>query len=285
MKRMPSSRCTWLLRLAMLPPLGLAGVFVVASAQEPPPSPSQPRGGQELTTEQRMRERREQERRGEAVVRPTTDAIPHIDPPVLPPPPPLLDRPDPNNPEWVSASETMKKHMPNWWRRFERLPPDAPWRPRAMKGIVERHRELQRVQQRDPEQYKREIEQIELEDEILGLARDARREADEERGEELRKLLREKVSRLVDVRLRNREARIERLAEQIKAERGRLEEAKRDRDSMIERNLAAVLNRPEGNPLGGGGVGRPDFAAPPRPPRDRDRDREDRPPQPPDRPQ
>jgi hypothetical protein len=174
-----------------------------------------------------------------------------------PPAPPVSDA------EWESVAGEMRRHMPQAWARLEQVPPARQARMKRM--FVERFRELQRLAQREPEQYRREIELVELEDEVFGLARQlwpgAARGGDD-RGE-VRKALREKVGQLVDLRIRNREARIERLAKALETERGRLEADKRNREVVVERQFNAMAN---GEPIPGvpGSGAAPGNRRPPR---------------------
>jgi hypothetical protein len=183
--------------------------------------------------------------------------------------------------EFRAASEMMRDHTPNGWFRFDKVPANAPWRPRLERSVVARYRELQRVRERDPEQYKREIQELELEDEILGLARRVARGVDGPETEDVKRQLRERVAGLHDLRVRNRETRLQRLAATLEGERKRLEKEKGERDQVVEKRYRALLERGgDGGfgPVPGGPGGA--IAAPPREPRDgrgprdRDRDRE-----------
>ena len=144
--------------------------------------------------------------------------------------------------DWLATIEAMRKHTPNAWHRFERMPPDGPGHVRMKRMLVDRHRQLQRVEQRDPELFKRELEQLELEDEILGIARQIWGAGpDGNESKDLRNQLRDRVGRLVDLRIQNREARLKRLTETLENETRRLNDDKRDRDAVVERQFDAVL--------------------------------------------
>ena len=175
------------------------------------------------------------------------------------------DQREPSEAEFKAAADAMRKHAPNWWRRFENAPPGAPRRRLMMRAVVERHRELQRIEKRDPEQHAREIRQLELEDEILGLAPRLWRERDSAAGdfEEMKSRLREKVEQLIDLRIQNREARLERLTETLNAEKRRLEADKQARDKTVEQRYQAILNR-KLEPVFPRGPGRPGGGRTPR---------------------
>lgn len=171
--------------------------------------------------------------------------------------------------DWDAAADAMRPHAPNLVRRIERASKTGPMRNRMMRALVERHRELQRIQRRDEEQYKREIEQVVLEDEILGKSRELARQQDFASAYEVRVQLREMIGKLVDLRIRNREARLERLAGTVEAERKRLEEEKAGRERAIERQLSAVTKArgggggsPQRPPGGPDQPARPELAAP-----------------------
>jgi hypothetical protein len=156
-----------------------------------------------------------------------------------------------------------------------------------MRNVIARFRELQRIERRDPEQYKREVEQLKLEDDVLSLGRQLWRDPQRENAPELKQQLREAVGQLVELRIRNREARIARIAAMLDQERERLEVDKQNREAVAEKQYQAVLNGrpmpgmppgPGGGPPGGrrgpGGPGgppggppdRPELATPPPPP-------------------
>ena len=165
--------------------------------------------------------------------------------------------------EWRTAVEAMRTLAPNAVHRIERAPRNAPGRARMMRAMLDRYRELQRIQRRDPEQYKREVEQTELEDEILGAARRLARETDTADAYEMRVQIRDMIGKLVDLRIRNREARLQRLAATVEAERKRLEQEKGNRERMIDRQFG-VVTRAHGGGHRPGGPREP--SAPPLPP-------------------
>lgn len=155
--------------------------------------------------------------------------------------------------EWEAASKRIKSHSPNVWARMDRMPSDSPARMNMMRSLIERHRDLERVERRDPEQYKRELAQIEIEDQIVGIAREARQASSESEADALKQKLRNLVEKLVDLRFANREARLKRLSDTLAAERERLEADKRARDAAVERHFGSALK----------GAGRPPREGPP----------------------
>lgn len=172
------------------------------------------------------------------------------------------ERLEPTESEWRAAADAMRPHTPNALRRIERAPKNVPARARMMRALVDRYRELQRIERRDPQQYKRELEQTELEDQILGVARQIARESDPGSAKEMRTQLRDLVSKLVDARIANREARLEKLSATIEAERQRLAKDRQDREKSIERQVAEVVktrrsprgSEPPAAPRGSGGT-------------------------------
>jgi hypothetical protein len=154
----------------------------------------------------------------------------------------------------------MRPHAPNFFRRFDRGPADMQWKLHAKRQMVDRYRELQRLEQRDPEQFNREIEQIELEDDIVGLARGVRM-AKPEDAEQRKAELSERVAKVFDLRIQNREARIKRLAKSLEEERAKLETEKKDREAAVKRRTDQIVR-------GGRTPGGPED--------DRDRERERR---------
>jgi hypothetical protein len=172
-----------------------------------------------------------------------------------------VERLEPTESEWRAAADAMRPHTPNALRRIERAP-NVPARARMMRALVDRYRELQRIERRDPQQYKRELEQTELEDQILGVARQIARESDPASAKEMRTQLRDLVSKLVDARIASREARLEKLSATLAAERQRLAKDRQDREKSIERQVAEVVktrrsprgSEPPTAPRGSGGT-------------------------------
>lgn len=249
-KAMHSSR----LQKRRLYQAGIAGLIIVAgglalaqSESAPPPS----KDPQSTTIEEQLKRRRSEEIAGAQAAargRPS-EARPEIGP--------GTDR-EPNEDDVRAAEQAMRKLAPNWWKRLDSAPSDAPWRARVLRGVVERYRDLQRNERRDPEQYKLEIRELELEDEILGLAPRVWHDkpGDGQNIEEIKNQLREKVGELTDIRIRSREMRLKRLSETLAVEQKRLETEKRERDKTVQKHFEAVVNRRPA-PVFPGGPGNP----------------------------
>lgn len=177
---------------------------------------------------------------------------------------PRRDRPSsgpPSDEEWRAAAASMKALAPNAWARFLEIPENAPFRPSFQRGIVDRYQELARLKERNVEQYAGEIKQIQIEDEIFGIA--ARlRGAQGATSEELKKHLQEKVGELIDLRIGNRERRIARLAERLDQERKKLEADKKNKASTVKKKYDAIVDR---SVSGGGLFANPGGTARPRP--------------------
>jgi hypothetical protein len=167
--------------------------------------------------------------------------------------------------ESAVAEALLEEYAPHMWKRLQHMPADGPMRAKLQRQMMERARDLRRMQQRDPEQFKNEVEQFKLEDEVADLGRQLMRRAEPPpTGQEpLRTTLRETIAKLVDVRIRNREARLARLARTLENEKEKLEADRNNRDKLVQRQFDTVMNsrRPFGGP-GGPGEGRPAFGAP-----------------------
>jgi hypothetical protein len=160
-----------------------------------------------------------------------------------------------------AAEALLREHAPNMWNRLQHMPYDAPMRGRLERQMMERARDLQRMQLRDAEQFKNEVEQFKLEDEVAELGRRVGRRADASSAES--EALRTTIKKLVDVRIRNREARLARLANTLASEKEKLQADRDNRDKLVERQFQAVINR---RPFGGAPrEGRPALASPPGP--------------------
>jgi hypothetical protein len=167
--------------------------------------------------------------------------------------------------ETEAAEALLELYAPHMWKRLQHMPADGPVRTKLQRQMLERARDLQRMQQRDPEQFKNEVEQVKLEDDVADLGRQIMRrgEPSSTDQETLKKTLRETVEKLVDVRLRNRQARLDRLAKTLESEKNKLEADRDNRDKLVQRQFDTVVNsrRPFVGP-GGPGEGRPTLSAP-----------------------
>jgi hypothetical protein len=232
-------------------PLPEAVAAAADAEAESTAAPSADPASADSSVEERMRKRRAEAYAGAGV---KADSAP--------------DKGEPDEAEWSAAAAAMEAHTPNAIRRINRSSPNFPARARMMRALVDRHRELQRIKARDPEQYKRELEQTKLEDEILGASRRLARESDMAGAYEIRVQIRDMVTKLVDLRIANREARLERLAETLEAERKRLAQDKENRAKAIERQLNVVTRRggSESGPPSRPGAGQRDPSLPPLPP-------------------
>ena len=152
----------------------------------------------------------------------------------------------PDEDEWLEASESMKKLAPNAWARFLEIPEHAPFRPAFQRRIVDRYQELDRLKKRNEDQYQSEVKQIQVEDDIFGLAAQLRG-ADATTAERVKADIRQKVEELIELRIANRERRIERLAQQLNKERGKLESDKKDKPATVQRKYDEILSRAGAN--------------------------------------
>jgi hypothetical protein len=180
----------------------------------------------------------------------------------------LASQPSSTVNENEAAEALLERYAPHTWKRLERMPADGPVRMKLQRQLMERARDLQRMEKRDPEQFKSEVEQVKLEDEVADLGRQVLRRGDSSSSssdqDAIKKTLHESIEKLVDVRLRNRQARLDRLAKTLETEKDKLETDRDNRDKLVQRQFDTVVNgrrQPFGQP-GAPGEGRPAFAAP-----------------------
>jgi hypothetical protein len=162
----------------------------------------------------------------------------------------------PTEEEWREAAASMQALAPNAWARFLDIPEHEPFRRVYQRRIVDRFQELERLKERNRDQYDGEVEQLRIEDDIFGIA--ARlREAEGDAAERLKADLRERVERLIDLRISNREMRIARLSKQLDNERRKLEGDKANKPQAVQKKYDWILSRAGGglfgNPGGRGG--------------------------------
>jgi len=154
-----------------------------------------------------------------------------------------MGAPDITDEDWDAASNFMREHSPNRWQLFERLSDGSPRRGPVMRMILARYQNLQSLKEEDVTLYDLRLQQLTLEDSIWGIVREMRTQIAEDRRTVLQSQLREKVSFAVDVWMKERDRRLQRLEETLKAERERLAADQKRREEMIENRLQRELER------------------------------------------
>jgi len=167
------------------------------------------------------------------------------------------------------ATAFMKQFAPNRWAAMEAMR-DGGDRAGAMVFALARWRHLQFLREEDQELYDIKVRQLVAEDAIFGLLASTRTPADRV---PLRKDIREKAADLVRLGLAEREHRIAKLREEIKAEEERVAKDRTDMDSLIDRRTDSLItdgpvaSRPDGGPRRprgrDGATTRPDGPPPP----------------------
>jgi len=130
-------------------------------------------------------------------------------------------RPDkafaPTEAEMQAAEQFLKEELPMRYELFAQIPQGAPMRQRVLALMAVKYRGLIRVKDQDPEMYEQLLKEAKLEDEAMRFALDAHKgdtSADAK--------LHDKARELVDLSLENRQARIERLEEQLRHQKDQL---------------------------------------------------------------
>lgn len=174
--------------------------------------------------------------------------------------------------ELEDIADFMRQYAPARWAALESLPESGAARPGVMVYVIARWRHLQMVHEEDPELYDIKVQQMSAEDSIYGLLARTRSPADRE---PLRKTLRDKVARLVELGLKEREHRIERLRQTLKTEEDKLAQDRGRMNSMVDHRVDAFItdgpvtlhpdlpSRPRRGPIAPGAEEGPP-AAPPR---------------------
>lgn len=136
--------------------------------------------------------------------------------------------------DWPAAEKFIREHSPRRWEAFDSLQPDSTSRRAVRRLIVARYKSLMEMKQKDPQMYKLQLRELELEDDIFGItvAMRGRRDASD-----LRDNLRKDAAELVDTRLNIRQLRIERLEQAVQTAKKRLEKDRQRRDALVEHEI------------------------------------------------
>ena len=160
---------------------------------------------------------------------------------------------EPTEEEWQEALAFLRENSPNrlelyeeavqQWRREQAQNPEAEV-PRTIRGvrarIFGRIRLLRMVEDRDPPLYALALQQFRLEDEIIGslhAAREARLAGDAAGTAQAMEKAQEAVRKYAMGTLEEREARLQRMREELSREEQRLEQDREQMDKLVERLL------------------------------------------------
>ena len=155
--------------------------------------------------------------------------------------------------ESQEISQFMHDNSPNRWEAVESLPEDGPERRTIMVLVAARWRTLQTTREEDPGLYGLKIKQLLFEDDIYGLLGGTRSSAERE---PLRDKVRSVVSQLVDLQFQERERRIARLRDLLKAEEVKLANERTEHKGIVDRRTANLIAQ-------GSSAFRPDMPRPP----------------------
>ena len=150
--------------------------------------------------------------------------------------------PERDSDEWREVESFMEEHSPGRWAVFQQVltsPGRENW---ARRFLYNRYTDLRRLRSENQKQYRRQLDQVQLEDKIFQLDTELRKVEATSPGqaESIRKQLQEKVSELVERDLEERENRIKRLHEQLKHQAERLEKDRSRMGELVERRVRAV---------------------------------------------
>jgi hypothetical protein len=141
----------------------------------------------------------------------------------------------PTEGEMQAAEQFLKDELPTRYELFAQLPQASPMRQRVLEFMTIKYRVLLRVKDQDPEMYEQLLKEAKLEDEAMKLALDVRHgDASAE------SKLHEKARELVDLSLQNRQARIDRLEQQLSNQKEQLARDMERRDEKIDEKANAL---------------------------------------------
>lgn len=174
-------------------------------------------------------------------------------------PRPVGQRPVPAD-EWAGIAAFMSNYMP--WRIGEvQQMPEGVVKERIKRLLANRYRGLRMLQNRDPDSYEQRLGQLRIEDQVYKLVSELS-SADPDRRQKIREELRTQVAALVDVDLRERRRRVERLEDELRKQKKMLEQDTNDHDGIVERRVGRFLDWGSRWPALRG-TGRPDVDAKP----------------------
>ena len=167
---------------------------------------------------------------------------------------------EPSPEEWEEVSAFTKQHSPNRWDSFIKLPEEK--RDRVRRFMYWRFRQVKQLEENDPEMYALHLKRLNVEDAIFPLAWEIRSADGNETKEVVaaREQLHKHVVTLVELGLKEREARLERMRRRLHGEEEQLSADRGRQAELVEQRMEEIL-RPRGGVWGMGG-GRPFVGGP-----------------------
>jgi hypothetical protein len=156
------------------------------------------------------------------------------------------------------AEEFLKAKSPNRYHAYEKLMADGRQHPFIQKGMVNGYWQLHLLQNQDLELYQMKLDELALEDKMLGIVSDAHEGGQKPDRQLLREQLRQTAHDLVDKRKQEAQYRIDRMQRAVDKERLNLEKLQTDDATarVIEQEIDSVGRLPLGI-IGGGPNARP----------------------------
>ena len=168
--------------------------------------------------------------------------------------PPIDMEEEPTPEDWEEVSAFTQKFSPKRWAMFMQLP--EPKRGDVRRFMYWRYKQVTRLRDDDPEMFDLHTRRLTIEDAIFPLAWTIRR-ADGEETEEVTKAreeLRKHVVELIEVGLKEREARLERMKRRLRTDEEQLSLDRGRQEQLVEERIEYILRRRGGGPwMGGGG--------------------------------
>lgn len=144
---------------------------------------------------------------------------------------------NPPRPSTQEIDETLtfiEKNFPNHFEMFSRLPREGPFRNNVvLPRMVQRYRQLMRMQDQNPEAYDAMLRQAQFEDEALGYARDIKERTAKDPHPDAEVRLKEVVRRMIQRGLDDRRERIERLEKALADQKQKLADDEQNKDQLI----------------------------------------------------
>lgn len=140
--------------------------------------------------------------------------------------------------EWERAQAFLKQHSPNRLMQYMKLYPAA--QERVQRVLMNRYRNLMRLQAAAPELYKTKVQEVELEDEVFGIC--LKIKAGDGDVTALQASLKPKLAALFDKGIEERQLRIAMLEKALAKQNLALAKEQKIRDQRIEQQFQRVAS-------------------------------------------
>jgi hypothetical protein len=157
-------------------------------------------------------------------------------------PPDMVDPPYWTEEEEKSALDFAKQIAPKRYEKMMELKSKNSFKYWKMfTGLIKKYRFLERLKEKDPENYDRRIKEIKLEEKVHELIENFKKSTNDSEKKKIKDELKNILNEIFDIRQANREADVKRIEKDLKELKDNISQRKNNKDKIIDKHLQDIL--------------------------------------------